>query len=354
MKDTVLIYKKSDLKIEDIIKTIPSELFKKNTLKSWVYFWANVIIVVIGYYLLSIAPWFLIPVLWLLVGTGLTGFFVLAHDCGHYMFSKKRWVNHFVGHLLMMPLLYPFHCWRLRHNAHHNFTNKLGGKRWQQLKDMLLWKADPDWQPIRKEIYKDLRQRTQLIARVMRGWFWWTGTIQNSFDQIFIDLSFVPDKELKRVKFSVNLVKIFAVICLPSLIVSVGFWGFLKFWLVPWLIFHFWFSTFTLIHHTSPEIPWKSETNWNSAEAQLFGTVHCNYPRWVEFLCHDINYHIPHHVTPAIPFYNLRKAHQSLKDNWGDYLKESNFSWDLIRTIITECHLYNEEKNCYESFGKNG
>ena len=37
----------------------------------------------------------------------------------------------------------------------------------------------------------------------------------------------------------------------------------------------------------------------------------------VEFLCHDINVHVPHHVSSKIPWYNLRAATDSLRANWG-------------------------------------
>ena len=39
--------------------------------------------------------------------------------------------------------------------------------------------------------------------------------------------------------------------------------------------------------------------------------------RRVEFLCHDINVHVPHHVSSKIPWYNLRAATDSLRSNWG-------------------------------------
>jgi fatty acid desaturase len=39
--------------------------------------------------------------------------------------------------------------------------------------------------------------------------------------------------------------------------------------------------------------------------------------RRVEFLCHDINVHVPHHVNSKIPWYNLRSATDSLRQNWG-------------------------------------
>jgi hypothetical protein len=45
--------------------------------------------------------------------------------------------------------------------------------------------------------------------------------------------------------------------------------------------------------------------------------VHCDYPALVEFLCHDINVHVPHHVSSKIPWYNLRAATDSLRSNWG-------------------------------------
>jgi omega-6 fatty acid desaturase (delta-12 desaturase) len=108
-------------------------------------------------------------------------------------------------------------------------------------------------------------------------------------------------------------------------------------------------STFTLVHHTMPDIQFLPEGEWNAAHAQLTGTVHCEYPWWVEFMCHHINVHVPHHVSTGIPSYRLRMAYESLQENWGDYLYECNFSWDLMKKITDECHLYHPEKN-YQSF----
>jgi hypothetical protein len=57
-------------------------------------------------------------------------------------------------------------------------------------------------------------------------------------------------------------------------------WGLVKYWLMPWLGYHFWMSTFTVVHHTAPHIPFKEAENWNAAKAQLSGTVHCDFPGW--------------------------------------------------------------------------
>ncbi|KAG6739855.1 hypothetical protein POTOM_057470 [Populus tomentosa] len=99
----------------------------------------------------------------------------------------------------------------------------------------------------------------------------------------------------------------------------------------PWIM-----STFTMVHHTAPHIPFKSSDEWNAAQAQLNGTIHCDYPCWIEILCHDINVHIPHHVSARIPHYNLRVAHKSLQENWG---KITCMNLNLV------CHVYDKEEN---------
>lgn len=141
----------------------------------------------------------------------------------------------------------------------------------------------------------------------------------------------------------------FVAIGWPLIIWKTGLVGWIKFWLMPWLGYHFWMSTFTMVHHTAPHIPFKASDKWDAAQAQLNGTVHCNYPRWIEILCHDINVHIPHHISPRIPSYNLRAAHKSLQENWGKYLNEATWNWRLMKTIMTVCHVYSEEQN-YVSF----
>ena len=177
----------------------------------------------------------------------------------------------------------------------------------------------------------------------MRGRLWWLASIAH-WAAVHFDWRKFEKNNKEDVKFSALVVFGFSAIAFPLLIATVGMWGLLKFWFMPWLVYHFWMSTFTIVHHTVPEIPFTPVPEWNEAEAQLFGTVHCDYPRWVEFLCHDINVHIPHHISTGIPSYNLRQAHQFLKEKWGDKLYETKFSWSLMKKITDQCHLYNQTK----------
>lgn len=326
----------SDLKLKDIIKTLPKECFQQNRYKAWTTVLSNVLMVGLGYLSLIFAPWFLLPAAWIFTGTALTGFFVIGHDCGHRSFAKRRWVNDIVGHLMMMPLIYPFHSWRIQHNYHHTHTNKL--------------EEDNAWHPIRTEVFESWGKVARLgFEGFMRNRLWWVGSILHWAVKHF-DWRTFREKDQSSVKLSVAVVVVFAVIAFPTLIATTGIWGFVKFWLIPWLVYHFWMSTFTIVHHTAPDVPFVVESKWNAAIAQLSGTVHCDYPRWVEFLCHDISVHVPHHISTAIPYYNLRLAYRSLQENWGPYLHdECQFSLSLMKRITDQCHLYVTD-NGYQSF----
>ena len=324
----------STLRLKDIVKTLPREVFQKDTRKAWTQALLNVLAVGLCYWGLAIAPWFLLPPLWILTGTALTGFFVIAHDCGHRSFANRRWVNDIVGHLFMLPLIYPFHGWRILHNFHHKHTNQLD--------------IDNAWQPYRPEEYESSGTPIKFAYGKLRGRFWWLSSIIH-WAGLHFNWSSFEGKQRQQVKFSALVVIAFASIAFPTLIATTGIWGFVKFWLFPWLGYHFWMSTFTIVHHTAPDIPFTPVETWDEAKAQLSGTVHCDYPRWIEFLCHDINVHVPHHISTAIPSYNLRLAHSSLKENWGNYLYETRFSWSLMKEITDQCHLYSPE-DCYQSF----
>lgn len=317
------------LKLTDVIKTLPSECFEKNRFKAWRSAVLSVIAVAVGYVAIAFSPWFLLPFAWFFAGTALTGFFVIGHDCGHRSFAKRRWVNNWVGHIFMLPLIYPFHPWRLLHDHHHIHTNKQD--------------VDNAWFPWHVDEYKKTHRLVQLGYQMLRGRFWWLASIIH-WAGLHFDLNQFEARDRNKAKVSIAAVVIFAAICFPTLIAFTGVWGFVKFWLMPWLGYHFWMSTFTLVHHTAPDIQFRPVETWNAVESQLGGTVHCDYPKWIEVLCHDINVHVPHHISTGIPSYNLRMAHQSLKETFGSVVIERKFSWKFMKEIVDYCHLYHPER----------
>jgi len=127
-----------------------------------------------------------------------------------------------------------------------------------------------------------------------------------------------------------------------SFVASYG--SILKLYVVPFLVFQFWLSTFTYFHHKNPRgVGWKEDHEWNRLYGSLFATVHVDYPSWVEFLTLDINWHLPHHVSPLIPWYNLRKCTYALFKQYGDKLQHDEFGWRLWRETTTQCHMHDDK-----------
>ena len=87
-------------------------------------------------------------------------------------------------------------------------------------------------------------------------------------------------RPLPQVMISIACSLLSAAILIPTMVSTVGVWGLVKFWLMPWLGYHFWMSCFTVVHHTAPHISFQPVDKWNAAKAQLSGTVHCDYPAW--------------------------------------------------------------------------
>nr|AGW21689.1 omega-6 fatty acid desaturase [Solanum commersonii] len=315
--------------MRDITESLPKKVFEIDDGKALKSVLISVTSYTLGLFMIAKAPWYLLPLAWAWTGTAVTGFFVIGHDCAHKSFSKNKLLEDIVGTLAFLPLIYPYEPWRFKHDRHHAKTNMLH--------------EDTAWQPVWKEEFDSvpaLRKAIILGYGPIRPWMsvahWWL---------CHFNLSKFRPNEIDRVKISLGCVFAFMAIGWPLIIWKTGIIGWIKFWLMPWLGYHFWMSTFTMVHHTAPHIPFKTSDEWNAAQAQLNGTVHCDYPSWIEVLCHDINVHIPHHISPRIPSYNLRAAHQSLQENWGKYLNEASWNWRLMKTILTVCHVYDKERN---------
>ncbi|XP_002985345.2 omega-6 fatty acid desaturase, chloroplastic [Selaginella moellendorffii] len=321
--------------LNDVVKTLPKEVFEVDDFKAWKTVAITVSALVTGYAALAVAPWYLYPFIYAFLGTAATGLFVIGHDCGHNSFSKSQLVNDIVGNAVMTPLVFPFEPWRIKHNTHHAHTNKLI--------------MDTAWQPFRPHQFDNADRIGQAMMRATMGPLWWMASIGHWLFWHF-DLNKFRPQEHAKVKTSIAACYAFGFLVLLPLLVTQGPVGFVKWWLLPWLGFHFWMSTFTLVHHTAPHIPFKQNREWNAVGAQLAGTVHCEYPAWIDFLCHDISVHIPHHLSTKIPSYNLRAGHASLLQNWDCHLNKAVFGVPLMTTILTQCNLFDAEKKQWVGF----
>lgn len=324
--------------LKQVIDSLPQEVFEIDDFKAWKSVVISLASMALGLAMIANAPWYLLPLAWAYTGTAFTGWFVVGHDCAHKAFSKNKLLEDIVGTIMFMPLIYPYEPWRFKHDRHHAKTNMLV--------------HDTAWHPVMPKEYEKFPPAAKVGLQLGMGPLRFLASIGHWWVYHF-DLKKFRPSEQNRVKISLAAVVAFMAVGWPLIIYNFGIMGWFKLWLMPWLGYHFWMSTFTMVHHTAPHIPFKKSSDWNAAQAQLAGTVHCDYPAWVEVLCHDINVHVPHHVSQRIPSYNLRKATDSLRKNWGQYMSEASWNWKLMKTIFTQCHFYDEKDN-YASFDNNG
>ncbi|WP_218080683.1 fatty acid desaturase [Anthocerotibacter panamensis] len=323
-----LLQRLEKISYQEILSTIPRECFEKNTLRGMLAVLLHLGILATSYTLWTYAPVWLAPLFWVWVGTVLWGNFVLAHDCGHRSFSPFNGLNDCIGHTLLLPTLYPFHSWRIMHNRHHTWTNHQ--------------EKDNSWRTITPEKYLAMSVFDRFWYRNAHSYAWWFASEIHLFLYHYDKAKFRP-QEWSEARFSIAMVLGFGAIFFPALVYYTGFWGLVNYWLMPWLVFHFWLSTFTMIHHNHPDVPYYHPEDWTPVKAQLFGTVDCSYPWWVELVAYNIGIHVPHHLTTAIPYYNLPKAQAALKTRWPDFIHEARFRWSYVQKIVSTCHLCDRE-----------
>jgi len=309
----------------EVMKILPSDATRLRVgfaFFTLVRVWA---LVVFSAYIVYNSPWYLLPLSWIFMGTCVTGLFVIGHECAHQSFTRNRMVNEVIGTFCMMPLVFPYNGWELTHNHHHATANNL--------------KHDHLWRPLRREDLQNMSPIRKAILYYMYGPLFFESSILHQAYHFVLPL--VTSK--KRIENLRSI--IFAALGGFLTYKLTAYYGsVLVLYVVPFLVFQFWLSTFTYFHHRNPRgVGWKEDDEWTRLYGSLFATVHVDYPSWVEYLTLDINWHLPHHVSPSIPWYNLRRCTYALFMAYGDKLQRDQFGWKLWKETTTGCHVYDKQ-----------
>lgn len=327
------------LKNEPIGKAIPKSLYKKNIYKSMTGFIISYLL-----YLGSIAgivysPHWIVSILLLIpAGLGGWGLHCIAHDCGHSSFSNSRVLNNIIGHLALIPLLYPFHAWRHVHNMHHGSTNNL--------------EMDTDWRPVSKAVYDRMPLSDRAVYLFTRSVGFWAGTLHYWWVSAFRPSFYPQKKQRKEVRRSMLFIIIVGAMIVTALGATSGLSGIIWYFLLPLVATHAWFSITTLMHHTAEDVPFLERANWSLNGSRILLTTDYMYPKWLLFLTHNISIHAAHHVSPTVPFFNLPKAQQALKEAYPGMIREQPFSFKVLWHIVSRCHFYDPKTGYYQSYSE--
>ena len=328
--------KSTFLEGEKITAAIPREYLQPSLVRGFVGLAVSLAVYVgaiVGIAVLD--RWYLIPPLLVIAGLGGWGLHCIAHECGHGSFSRNRRLNFAIGHLTLVHLLYPFHTWRHVHNMHHTHTNSL--------------ELDTDWRPIPEAVYRRLSLRDRVVYSSTRTWAVWAGSI-NYWLESGLRPSYFPKREMRReARRSILFVAIVGGAYLATLTYFTGWQGLLLYFVGPWFATHIWFSITTLMHHSAEDIPYLTANHWNRNASRLLVTTDFMYPRWLLYLTHNISVHTAHHVSPAVPFYNLPKAQAALMAAYPDMLRVENATVPKLWTILRKCRFYDPVSGLYST-----
>jgi omega-6 fatty acid desaturase (delta-12 desaturase) len=219
--------------------------------------------------------------------------FLIQHDCGHGSFLRSRRANNWIGRMISVLTLTPYHTWRRGHASHHATSGNLDRRG---IGDMYTLTAEEylarsRWGRLRYRLYRHplvmfgagpiylflLRNRLP-IGFMRSGWEHWFSTMaSNVAIAAFVGLAI----------WAVGLTS-FVLIYIPVVLIAgaIGIWLF-------------------YVQHQFSETYWARNEDWNMRTGALHGSSHYDLPSVLRWFTANIGIHHVHHLSSRIPYYRL-------------------------------------------------
>jgi fatty acid desaturase len=244
-------------------------------------------------------PWLVVPAV-LLIATQQHAMFVLAHDAAHYRLFSNRSLNDLAGRLLAIAAGLSMCTYRVVHRLHHNH---LYG---EQDPDIALHGGYPRGKRyLLRKLATDL---TGLTAWKTYSYFFGapaanaaTNVAQRPLDD--------TAPALRRAAVRDRNTVVAVQIALPLLIAAAFGWsGVLKYlalWVLPALtVLQAILRLRAIFEHGAPA---GFDSPLRAARTNLAGPL-----MRLALFPHHVNYHVEHHLFPAVPHYHLPRLHAEL------------------------------------------
>jgi omega-6 fatty acid desaturase (delta-12 desaturase) len=222
--------------------------------------------------------------------------FIVFHDCTHGSFMPSRRANDLVGTILGLLVWMPYRSWQHEHAVHHATAGNLDRRGVGDITTLTVaeYNALPAWRRLGYWLFRN--------PIVMFGLGWLL--------VIVLKPRFVARGSKPRVRNSVLATDATLAIIVAALCLTVGWREYL---LVQGLVFvvtgavGIWLF---FVQHQFEDTYWQSQSDWRYEHAALEGSSYLKLPPLLRFFTGNIGFHHVHHLSVAIPNYNLRAAHE--------------------------------------------
>ena len=300
----------------DIDKKTFKELSKRSDYKAWFHTTLYYSILILTGYIvyLTWGSWYSIPALFI-YGSVYACSNARWHEYGHRTVFKTRKLNDYFYYISSFIAFFEPISWRWSHANHHSKTRHI---------DLDLEIADPRptnlWILFFTEFFGYYRVKAELI-KIIKHSFRKFEISKDDENKLFI-YDLIPEREVNKMVWSS---RIFLLIMLLTLVVSLLTKSFLPIFLIVTPQIYggpiLWILAFTQHAGLKFDSFDHRETTRTIILGPILGT----------FLYSNMQYHIEHHACPQIPFYNLPKFHQIIKDQLP---RSNNGLIDAYKEII--------------------
>jgi fatty acid desaturase len=271
-------------------------------------------------------PWFLLPLLSLLVGFSFAGLAFLAHETLHGAVVRQRRLRYLVGFVAFLPFMLSPRLWVAWHNRmHHGNANRAG--------------VDPDAYPTLKE------HRESLLVRVSTDWLGigrgrlrgltslCIGFTAQSTHVLFASgpKRYLQPRELALAFLEWGL----GIACWVAFGVLLGPLTFLFAYVLPLLVANaivmaYIFTNHALSPHTSVNDP-------------LANSLSVTVPRWVDFLTLRFGFHVEHHLFPWMSSRHAPAVRALVRERWPDRYQSMPL-WRALLAVHRTPRVYVDDK----------
>lgn len=260
-------------------------------------------------------PWFLFPLVSIVIGISFASLTFVAHEAVHGGIVRGRTARQVVGWIGFLPFMLSPRLWAAWHDRVHHANANL--------------EHDPDMYPSLAEYQASGRIRFIVDSFSLGGRRWRGGlslilgfTVQSAHQLVVARRAGF----LKPRAFALAILETaLGVGVWVAVAALVGFVPFLFVYVVPLLIANAIVMAFILTNHgLSPKV----EIN-----DPLVSGLSVTTPRWIELMTLQFGYHVEHHLFPAMSSRHARTIRTLLREHWPERYQSMP-----LRAALRELH----------------